>query len=827
MSSLRHLPFALSCQGMHRIPHGIRVSSSTCRWGGLVCLLWGSAYAASLSETEALRMQVQPAVFEKTEDAEESHIRAAENVINIAEGGLMPTAPEAFDVEYENGSMRYDHEANAVIYEGCGNPIHVITDKGSEMFADQVTAHLERKTLELSGNVTAFQGESVTRAPYIEYHWETRELAVGKIRTKVSGMILEADSFEYGTDARGNRYVKTRRASLTTEDKKKPSSWLVADTLNIYPEDRLEFSHMWVQVGNVPVFYFPWFVHSLNPREGYMLRPGTQSTWGAYLLNEYGILLGNRRIEHGVPTSDYLATLRLDYRTRRGMAYGIDAEETALAKKYRNLDGLSVYYADDTGPDINPTETLRVPVGKNRSRIALHQMWDLPIDDPVHAVYALKTNINYLSDRYVLRDFFHELCQTNDKPDNAVTLDRRTKESQTTLLVRHDLNDFYLTEDRTELSYDRVRSALFDTRLTYETHNSFGVLKQNLSPSERVSIQNTIDSLRGDEVETREYWQRMLNTGAYMRFYSLHELTTSYKVAGFLNITPKAGGGYMGYYDVDNVGNDNRFLAYAACDVDMKFSRSYSSARNYTFGVNGLNHVIQPYSTFSVGEATDAKPLVPRIDAWTSTTNPMPLDISSLACVDTFSEWAVWRYGVRNILSTDRNGGRIEWMSWNVFMDANIKAADTDREFSNLYSRWRWNPVQWYSLNSEMQFPVIHESQAYKEYNNYIQFQPIRSCEFSVGHRYLSGHSIFEDSNQLNLRCLFRITENVAMSGEWQWDLVEKRTQIQQYSLYRNVGALFVGSSVFVRNNGGKQELGVGFSITLGETRDSFPINFF
>lgn len=812
---------------MLRPPHGIRIATSTYRWGGLVCLLWGSAVAAPVSETEALRMQMPPTVSEQSEESDVDRVRAADNVMNIAQGGLMPETPEAFDVEYENGSMRYDHEANAVIYEGDGNPIHVTTDKGAEMFADRVTAHLESKILELSGNVTAFQGESVTRAPRIEYQWETRELSVGKIRTKVSGMILEADSFEYGTDAKGNRYVKTQGASLTTEDKKKPSSWLVADTLNIYPEDRLEFSHMWVQVGNVPVFYFPWFVHSLNPREGYMLRPGTQSTWGAYLLNEYGILLGNRRIEHGIPTSDYLATLRLDYRTRRGMAYGIDVEETALAKKYRNFDGLSVYYADDTDPNINPTETPRVPVGKNRSRIALHQMWTLPIDDPDHASYALKANINYLSDRYVLRDFFHELCQINDKPDNTLALDRRTPESQTTLLVRHNLNDFYMTEDRTEFSFDRVRSSLFDSRLTYETHNSFGILKQNLSPSERISIQNTIASLRRDEVETREYWQRMLNTGAYMRFYSLHELTTSHKIAGFLNLTPKAGGGYMGYYDVDGVGNDHRFLAYAACDVDMKFSRSYSSAKNYTFGVNGLNHVIQPYSTFSVGEATDAKALIPRIDAWTNTTNPMPLDISSLACVDTFSEWAVWRYGVRNVLSTNRNGGRAEWMSWDVFMDANIKAADTDREFSNLYSRWRWNPVEWYSLNSEMQFPVVHEEQAFKEYNNYIQFQPIRSCEFSVGHRYLSGHSIFEDSNQLNLRCLFRITENVALSGEWQWDLVEKRTQIQQYSLYRNVGALFVGSSVFVRNNGGKQELGIGFSITLGETRDSFPINFF
>ncbi len=812
---------------MPAIEHEAVRKKAWCWLAFALCLAWGNTEAAPLSEGEALRMRISPGVSGEEEKGGVAPIKAAGSVMNIAEGGLMPERPNSFDVEYADGEMHFDGETNTVIYEGRGRPIHVTTDKGAELFAEHAEAHLESRTLELTGHVTVFQGESIIRAPRAEYRWETKELNLGKIRTKAASMILEADSFEYKVDPQGCRYVETRRASLTTEDRKKPSSWLVTDKLRIYPEDRLEFSHMWVQVGKVPVFYFPWFVHSLNPREGYLLRPGTQSTWGWYALNEYGILLGNRRVEQGMPTSDYLATLRLDYRMRRGMAYGFDLEDIALAKKHRDLDGLSFYYAADTDPDINPTDIPRVPVPRDRVRVTLHQMWELPAEDSSRAHYSLKANINYLSDRYVLRDFFQDEGLINDKPDNTIVLERRTKESLTSLLIRRDLNDFYMTDNRTELAYNRVRTAIRGTRLAYETHNSFGVLKQNLSASDRASIQNTLASLRTSDTETREYWERMLNTSSYIRFCSLHELATSFKAAGFLNITPKVGGGYLGYYDVEGVGHDNRFMAYAACDADMKFSRSYPLLRNYTFGVRGLNHVIQPYSTISAGETTQARSLVPRIDAWTSTTNPMPLDMSSLTCVDTFSEWLIWRYGVRNVLTTERNGGRAEWMSWNVFMDANIKASDTERDFSNLYSRWRWYPVEWYSLNSEMQFPLVHEDTSFKEYNNYIQFVPVRSGEFRLGHRYLSGHSIFEDSNQLNVRGLFRINENVALSAEWQWDLVEHRTQIQQYNIYRNVGAWFVGATVFIRNNGGKRETGIGFSITLGETGDSFPINFF
>ncbi len=791
-----------------------------------LCLLLG-AEAAPVSEGEALRMQVPPSVAGEPVSEDGKPLEAAERMMGIADGDLIPRElPDKVNAVGESVEIR--DNGKTYIFLGGENPVHVTTDEGTEMFADRVVARPEEKTLELTGKVVIFQHESVTRAPRVVYNWETEEVQIRKLRTKVMGMIMEADSVEYGVDERGREYADAIRASVTTEDKEKPSSWVVTKKLRLYPKDKIEFSHMWIQSGGIPIFYFPYFIHSLNPKEGYMLRPGSLSIWGGYVLNEYGILLGNRRIDsHGVPTSDYLAMLHLDYRTRRGGAYGFDLQETELYKKHRDMDGFTFYYADDTHPDINPTDIPRVPVGKDRFRTTLHQMWNLHVDDSTHAKYRLKANVNYLSDRYVLRDFFQDICQVNDRPDNTVVLDRRTPESETSLLVRRGLNDFYMTDSRAELTYDRVRATIGNSRIAYETHNSFGALKQNLGALDRIAIQNQLAQTRPGDTETREYWERLLNTSSFMRFHTFHELTTSFKTANFINLTPKLGGGYSGYYNVEGVGHDNRFMLYAACDADIKFSRSYAGVHNSTFGLNGLNHVIQPYSTFSSGETTDADSMVPRIDAWTNTTNAMPLDIGTLTCIDTFSEWAVWRYGIRNILSTNREGERVEWMAWDVFMDANLKANDTERKFSNLYSRWRWSPVEWYSLNSEVQFPIIQEKSKFREYNNYIQFQPIRSAEFRVAHRYLSDHPLFENSNQLNVKGLFRINENVAVSAEWQWDLIEKRTQIQQYSVYRNVGAWFVGGTLFIRNNGGKRETGIGFSITLGETGDSFPVRFF
>ena len=106
------------------------------------------------------------------------------------------------------------------------------------------------------------------------------------------------------------------------------------------------------------------------------------------------------------------------------------------------------------------------------------------------------------------------------------------------------------------------------------------------------------------------------------------------------------------------------------------------------------------------------------------------------------------------MLMTSRDANSHRWFSWDVFMDAYLHDPVNQRDFSNLFSFMRWNPVPWMEYRSEMQAPVLGKDKisGCREYNNSLRFMPWRSTELVVGHRYLNQHSLLEDSSQLELR---------------------------------------------------------------------------
>jgi len=178
---------------------------------------------------------------------------------------------------------------------------------------------------------------------------------------------------------------------------------------------------------------------------------------------------------------------------------------------------------------------------------------------------------------------------------------------------------------------------------------------------------------------------------------------------------------------------------------------------------------------------------------------------------------------------TNRDSGSWRWFSWDVFMDSYLYDPKLERDFSNLYSIMRWEPVPWMSYSSEMQFPLLDKDResGCKEYNNYLTFMPHRSLDIYLGHRYLNQHMIVQDGSQLDLRLLYRINESLAISGSWRWELLQNKLDIQEYNLYRNMGSWYLGMSVFMRQNGGRNEFGAGFSFTIKESGSYLPLKFF
>lgn len=746
---------------------------------------------------------------------------------------LAAELPDFLSVDNNGGHISYDSDTRTITYDGEGSPVTLRTDTNSVMQAKRISADLDAGTAQLDGPMTVYHGDVLMRSSgSATYDMKSRHAKMGSVRAKVGGILIRGSSIEYRTDADGKQYIVISDAYVSTEDVEHPSVWVGTGTLTIYPGDYGSVSRLSIagkeQEVVVPLLGWIRFSHSLNPKEGYMPNFGAKSAWGSYLLNSYGFLLGNRRVEHGMPTADYLVTTHMDMRVRRGAAVGLDAEIIDQSEKYQELSGLQTYALADSDPMINPVIGERLHTRHNRYRIALQTEFDITPAEDSRAKWMLATNINALSDRYVLRDFYENISRTDAKPDNTVRLTRTDAGSEAMVYTRFAPNNYYATDERIEAGYYRVRQAIGNTGLAYETNNSATLMRQYMPVSERIEYMHWLPYITNSEL--KEYYTRLLNTEAYARINTTHELTTSVKLLPFLNITPKTGFGYTGYYDVGGIGSDNRFLGYLGCDVDMKFHRNYSSFAYKRFGLRGLTHVIHPYVSLSQATVSSSNALVPQVDYWSSTMgtiSPMPLDFCGFTGMDGWGTWTIARLGVHNLLNSSVDDQRIRVLDWNVFIDCNVDNPNTESKFSNLYSFLRFAPSQRLRLTLESQTPTIRNGYDFYQYNVHASYMPCSWMECVVGYRCIQNHPLLEDAGQIHLQSNVRLDERHTFRGRWYIDVNRHTTPIQEYSLFRNCGAWYFGATIFLRDNGGKKEEGFGVSFTLGETGTTLPVKFF
>ena len=152
-----------------------------------------------------------------------------------------------------------------------------------------------------------------------------------------------------------------RNGSFTTDDRSNPDFHLNAKRIRIYPDNRIIYLGATLYVGATPVFYFPYFYQSLDQQSGYQLTPGYSSVYGAYLLT--GITF---------PVTEHITGLvRLDYRSSRGVAGGLNFEYKPNKKKKVPPSGtnLDPYASDDdpstaavvSSPEISPNNLASSP----------------------------------------------------------------------------------------------------------------------------------------------------------------------------------------------------------------------------------------------------------------------------------------------------------------------------------------------------------------------------------------------------------------------------------------------------------------------------------
>jgi LPS-assembly protein len=680
----------------------------------------------------------------------------------------------------------------------------------TDIYADYAQYNPATHDVELRGHVRIYRDTSLYIAENGIYNTETKKIRALNARTESEPYFLTGG---HVTSISENGYV-IKDGTFTTHDSPKNDFHLHARTIRVYEDDRVIFQYVTAYVGKVPIFWWPYLYQSLNEAFSFTISPAYLSSWGPSLLTQVTFPI----------TDDIRGRFRLDYRGRRGVAVGFDSTMDYFNDSEARL---KTYYLQDQNPNLNETNIPRKDVPTGRYRVSLADTTNFTDD-----IYGI-TNLTKLSDQFVMQDFFQGEFRLDPVPDNVIAVAKTDPFYTLTAIERFQANEFFTTTERQpEVVLDIKRHALFGGPIFYEGETGFANLR----------LQFPQDS--GFE-----------NYGTY-RFDTFHQLTYPNTYFGWLSIVPRVGyrGTYYGKtFDLGSTtfippsnplepdfilppptlanpvkfdGDTFRSVFDTGAEASFKISRTWESVQSRAVGLDGLMHVIQPFTDFSYVKEDGPNPTaILGFDRFQPSTQPRALDFPQFTSIDSIADWTVWRVGVRNRLETRRDDRTITWFELDSFVDVQFENPYQPTDYSNLVNNIRFTPLPWMSLSINSQVPAF--AKGFTEVDTVANVQPLANLQLSVAHRYLNGNPFFQDSSLFVVGGYYRIDDNWGVAVQEQYEGATGILEQQRYSIYRDLSSWVASFGGIIRDNNGSKEYGVLFTITLKAfPKFGFDLNF-
>lgn len=700
------------------------------------------------------------------------------------------------ETKYENG-LATAH-GNVAIHTG-----------DADIYADRASYNPKTHEIVAQGNVRIYRTAGIFVGDRAIYNTETKEIQAVDIKTDKQPYLVAGDRVT--TISEGAFLVS--KGAFTTHDSDKPDFRLQAKTMRVYEHDRVVFQNVTFYVRNVPIFWWPYMYQSLDDSFSYMISPAYLSSWGPSILGRVTMPI----------TEDINATFRLDYRSRRGVAVGFEPDIRFGVNK-QSWARIRTYFLRDDNPEINRTSAPRPDISEGRYRVSLQSRTKFTED--IHGI----ANITKLSDPFVLQDFFQTEFRLDPQPDNIVAVTKNNPNYTLTAIGRFQANNFFETTERLpEVVLDIKRMPLFGGPIFYEGETGLAELHRNFASG---STFNDYSSLRLD---------------------SFHQLTYPNTFFGWLSVVPRVGFRAT-YYDTTRDlgrtiftpstnplipdfivpdatplakgGNKLRTVFNGGIESSFKITRTWEGAQTNAFGLDGLKHVIQPFTNFSFVSSNLSDPAsILQFDRYQPSTQLRPLDFPQFTTVDSIDSWTIWRLGVRNRLLTRRDDATISWMDIETYLDVNFDNPFDKTQYSNLFNRLNFTPLPWMSFGISSQVPVFEKG--FTEVNTNLSVQPIANLQLSFAHRYLNANPFFNNSSLYVFGGYYRINDNWGIGFSEQYEGTTGVLEQQRYSIYRDLTSWVASFGAIIRDNGGVKEYGLLLTFTLKALpKFSFDLNF-
>ena len=656
------------------------------------------------------------------------------------------------------------------------------------------------------------QGSSFYLAESGVYNIDTKRVRAINTRTESQPYFLSGENV---TEISENGYL-IRNGSFTTHDAPSPDFHLRAHTIRVYENDRVIFQNVTFYVGKVPIFWWPYLYQSLNDAFSFTVTPAYLSSWGPSLLTQVSFPI----------TENIKARLRLDYRGLRGVAIGFDST-IKYGKEDNSTARLRTYYIQDQDPLQNQTALPRKNVPTGRYRLSLDDRTNFTDD-----IYGI-ANLTKLSDQFVMQDFYQGEFRVDPVPDNVVALTKTDPFYTLTGIARFQANQFFTTTERLpEVVLDVKRHALFGGPIFYEGETGFANLRLQFP--------------QGSGFEN--YGTTRLDT--------FHQLTYPNTYFGWLSIVPRVGFRGTHYGETWDLGTTTftppsnplvpdfilppptlanpvkfdgdtfRTVFNTGAEASFKISRTWENVQSGSFGLDGLMHVIQPFTNFSYVSENGPNPLsILQFDRFEPSTQLRAIDFPQFTTIDSIDSWTVLRAGVRNRLETRRDDQTITWFELDTFFDVNFDNPYDRTAYSNFFNNIRFTPLPWVKFTVNSQVPAF--AKGFTEVDTSATVQPFANLQLNVGHRYLNDNPFFANSSLFVVGGYYRIDDNWGIGVQEQYEAATDILEEQRYSIYRDLTSWVASFGGIIRDNNGVKEYGVLFTVTLKAfPKFGFDLNF-
>lgn len=726
-------------------------------------------------------------------------------------------------IQIESLETTYDQELGVARAKGA-----VVIRYGDALIeAKEAEYHMNSGDVFAKENVTIYRGGQVFRSDEAVYNINTGVIVASGLRSGLDPIFYDTGEVTLPSD--DVEVINTEGTFITTHDAENPNYKIKARKVNIYPNEYIVFKNATILMGGVPIMWLPYLAQPMDDELGYKFTPGYSDAWGAYILNQYGFLIGDHT----------LATAKVDYRADRGLAGGVELE-SMRHKDNENFGRIEFYYADDQAPNVDTGGNIRLGNQHDAERWRLDVEHRVYLPGPEKSSLYLDIDINKMSDEHFYLDFFPSEFRDDPQPDNLINLVKNHPRGTLSVIGRYQLNEFFRADERSpEIALDVIRQPILgNSGLFFEGETSYAILDEKLGSNERDFAINRSAGAKGRldglelglldpetitfdpvaEADLFQQLQRQLDGRSFNRFHSYYQLAYPTQFGGWLNVVPRGGVGYTDYSSVtgnlSSVSAFDRTLVHAGVDASVKFSKSYPGVHSELLGIEEFRHIFQPYVRYSVIENDALSADFPTIDRLTPSTKLRPLDPTRFTATDDLNSWNIVRLGAFNRLHTKRNGGTYPWLDVNSYVDVFLEDPELDRDYSNFFNEVRWLPLPWLAVITDSQMPIGDEFE-FTELNTYGLVQPARNFQFTFGHFYLQDHPFFNDSSNFRFTTYTRLTDSVGFGTAHFYEFETGTLQLQQYTLHRDFSSWTAGIGAQIRDNDIQEEFGLVFSLSL------------